>query len=339
MRTSVGGAVRRYLPGVATLVAVAAAARIAGEVLPGVTPLVVAVATGALVANTVGAPDSLAPGIGLHDRLLEAGVVLLGASVSLAAVAAAGPVLVGSVVCVVAFGLLCVESLARLAGLDARTGSLLAAGSSVCGVSAVVAAAGAIDADESQVAYAAATVLLFDAVTLVAFPPLGSALGLEPRAFGVWAGLSMFSTGPVTAAGFAVSPTAGEWAALTKLARNSLIGVVAVGYSLRYASGGADGRTGRGARSWLATLRDGVPLFLFGFLALASATTAGLVPPALRDAFGVAVDWLFLLAFAGLGFDIRLDRMRVAGVAPLAVVGAYLLIVSGLTYLFVTAAL
>lgn len=337
---SVGEFLRQYLPGIATLVAVAAAARVVGAALPGVAPLVVAVATGVLLANTVGTPDRLAAGVGLHDRLLEAGVVLLGASVSLAAVAAAGPLLVGSAVCIVAFGLVCVEAFARLAGLDARTGSLLAAGSSVCGVSAVVAAAGAVDADESQVAYAAATVLLFDAVTLVVFPPLGHLLGLSPRAFGVWAGLSMFSTGPVTAAGFAFSRTAGEWAALTKLARNSFIGVVAVGYSLRYASRHAGGTGGRGGvRSRLAELWDGVPAFLLGFLALAVATNAGLVPPALRDALGVAVDWLFLLAFAGLGFDIRVDRMRAAGVEPLAVVGAYLLVVSGLAYVLVTTGL
>jgi len=53
----------------------------------------------------------------------------------------------------------------------------------------------------SAITFAAATVLLFDAVTLVAFPIAGEWLGLTGRQFGVWAGVSMFSTGPVAAAG------------------------------------------------------------------------------------------------------------------------------------------
>jgi len=59
----------------------------------------------------------------------------------------------------------------------------------------------ALDARGSAITFAAATVLLFDAVTLVAFPIAGEWLGLTGRQFGVWAGVSMFSTGPVAAAG------------------------------------------------------------------------------------------------------------------------------------------
>lgn len=329
--------IRTVLPGVVTLVVVAVAARVVAPYAP-VTPLLLAVAVGAVVANTVGVPAPLEPGIALHSLLLETGIVLLGASVSLAALAAAGPRLLLAVVAVVAAGLLLVELLARLAGLRRRTGSLLAAGAAICGVSAVAATAGALDADESEVALAAGTVLTFDAVTLAVYPAVATTLALDPRVFGVWAGLSMFSTGPVTAAGFAYHPVAGEWATVTKLARNALIGVVAVAYSLRAAAGTeestvTDAASTDGVRGVAAALAEGLPKFLVGFVAVAALANAGVIAGPARETLVTASDALFLLAFAGLGFDIRAARMRAAGVRPLVVVGVAFLAVSGAAYL------
>lgn len=86
----------------------------------------------------------------------------------------------------IAFTLLTVAVLSRnLFDSPEKVGSLLAAGSSICGVSAVVAVAGAIKANEDQIAYAAATVLLFDALTIFVYPILGQALGLSDVAFGI----------------------------------------------------------------------------------------------------------------------------------------------------------
>lgn len=325
--------IRRYVPGLAVIVAIAASATVIGNSITGVAPLVVAVALGALLANTVGCPTWAEPGIDTHKLLLETGIVLLGASISLVAVVAAGPQLIAAVVGVVALGILLVEALARLAGLAGRAGSLLAAGSSICGVSAVVAVAAACRADDSTVAYAAATVLLFDAVTLAVFPVLGAILGMEARAFGVWVGLSMFSTGPVAAAGFAHSTVAGEWATLTKLTRNALIGAVAVGYALWYSRSTGSKPEG----SFLRRLAAGVPPFLVGFLLLAIVANAGILPTGTTDLLSTASSTLFLLAFAGLGFEIQVSKMRATGITPIAVVGVYLIAVTITTYLLVTA--
>jgi uncharacterized integral membrane protein (TIGR00698 family) len=319
------------LPGLALLGLVAAAAQLLGTRIPLLSPLVLAIGIGAIVANGVGLPGWAEAGVGRHSLLLETAIVLLGAELSVAALVAAGPGLAVLVVAVVAFGLGLVTVLSRVADLNERIGSLLAAGASICGVSAIAAVAPVCDADEAQVAHAAATVLLFDAVTLVAFPVAGTLLGADPRVYGVWVGLSMFSTGPVAAAGFAHSTTAGEWATVTKLARNALIGVVAVWYSVRYA-GRADG----GAERSLGRTWADFPKFLVGFAALVALTSAGAIPAPAVDAIARTSDALFLLAFAGLGVELRLDRMRDAGLAPVAVLGVALLVVSGLTYLVVT---
>jgi len=162
--------------------------------------------SGFVATNTVGVPDRLEPGIATHKLWLGGGIVLMGASISLETVLEVGGPVLLLVVGVTTTTLLTVELLARnVFGLADRLGSLLAAGASICGVSAVVAVAGAVRAPEEQTAYAAATVLLFDAITIVVYPIVGDLLNLSGTVFGAWAGVSMFSTGPVVAVGFAHS--------------------------------------------------------------------------------------------------------------------------------------
>lgn len=332
------GSVRGQLPGLAALALVAVSAHALAARLPLVNALVLSVALGAAIANLVDLPTRLDAGIERHDLLLEIGIVLLGASVPLESLLGAGEVVVGMVVATVAFGIGLVEALSRwVFPLARREGSLLAAGASICGVSAVVAVGRGIDADRSTLAYVTGAVLLFDAVTLVAFPAIGGLLGLPDRAFGVWAGLSMFSTGPVAAAGFAVSPEAGRWATITKLARNALIGAVVAGYAVAYAreaSSEASTPMAHAAAVW-----SRFPKFLVGFFVVVLLANAGVFSAEGLAAVKATSDWLFALAFSGVGFSIRIGEMRAAGVRPLAVLLVYLLVVGGLTLMAVTAVL
>ena len=317
-------AARPYLPGIAFLAVGAILSHLIAGAVDGLQPLVVAVGIGALVGNTAGTPDAAEPGVGVDKLFLETGIVLLGAAVVIEEFLAAGPTVLGLVVVAVGGGLLLAEAIARgLFRLDGTTPSLLAAGASICGVSAVVAIGRVLDARGSAITFAAATVLLFDAVTLVAFPIAGEWLGLTGRQFGVWAGVSMFSTGPVAAAGFAHSPEAGQWATVTKLARNSLLGGVAIAYSLAYTARSA---TEPGVRRLWAEF----PKFLLGFLAVAAVANSGLLSPAALESIGRVSDALFTLAFVGLGLSIRLREMREVGGAAVGAVLVHLLVVSAL---------
>lgn len=320
-------AARTYLPGLAVIGSIALAADVLAGVVPGTSPLVLAIAFGALLANAVRTPDWARPGIQQHKLLLETGIVLLGASLPLATLRTAGPVVLGLAFGVVVCTVALVEFLARYVfGGDGRTASLLASGASICGVSAVTAVGRSVDADSDTLAYVAGTILLFDAVTLVTFPVLGDVLDLAPKTFGLWAGLVMFSTGPVAAAGFSYSPVAGEWATLTKLVRNSFIGVLAVGYSVVYAGG-----LGRPSPRtvWLQ-----FPKFLVGFVTLATLSSLGFLTATQLALVGRVSDALFLVAFAGLGFDLDVAAIRRAGLRPAGVVLTALLVM-GTLVLFV----
>ncbi|WP_373189374.1 YeiH family protein [Halolamina sp.] len=310
------------LPGLALLAGIGLLGYAVGTVTP-IPGLVAAVAIGALIGNTRGYSARFAPGVRTNKLWLETGIVLMGAGIAVGAVLDAGPAVLGLVVAVVVGTVLFVELLSRrVLSIPEKLSSLLAAGAGVCGVSAVVSVAGSIDAEESHVAYASAAVLAFDALTLVVYPAVGTALSLPDAAYGVWAGATMFSTGPVAAAGFAYSETAGRWAVLVKLARNTLIGVVTVGYALYYARRADSGQLAT-ERPGLAAVVSKVPRFLVGFLLLAVLGNT-VLSAATVEALATLSDLLFLLAFAGLGLGLRTSKLRAAGVGPLAVLLASL---------------
>lgn len=317
--------VRIVGPGLVVLAAIAALSRSTVGPIPGVSPLIVAIGVGALVANTLGVPTWMRPGLKRHKLLLETGIVLLGARLTLGELIDTGPTVLVLAAAVVVLGVFYVEALAgRVFALGRQTGSLLAAGASVCGVSAILAVAGSIDVDEADITYAVATILLFDAVTLVVFPPLATVLGLTGKQFGIWAGLSLFSTGPVAAVGFAVSEAAGEWATVTKLVRNTFIGVLAIGYAGRYAAATDDSVD-------LRQVWGRFPKFLLGFLGVVLLVNAVALPAGAADSIDTTADWLFTLAFAGLGFEINVGRLRDTGIRPVALVFVHLITVSALT--------
>ncbi|MFD1514336.1 YeiH family protein [Halomarina rubra] len=324
-------AIARRLPGLGLLVVGAVCTRLVAQRVPVGSELILAVVLGLVVGNTVGVPAWGVPGVETNPRLLEAGIILMGATVAVGRIVEAGPTVAAVVLLAVLATISMVELVARVADIPAKVGSLLAAGSGICGVSAVAAVAGSIRPDDRQVAYAAATILLFDAVTLFVYPLVGDALALSDIVFGVWAGTTMFSTGPVTAAGFAYSETAGQWAVLVKLARNTLIGVVAVGYAVLYSrhseAASADG-SGGGVRENLRHLWTSFPTFVVGFLFVMALASAGFLSDAQVALLETTSDWLFLVAFVGLGTAIDVSEFRETGVRPVLVVLVTLLTVS-----------
>jgi uncharacterized integral membrane protein (TIGR00698 family) len=119
--------------------------------------------------------------------------------------------------------------LGRWFKLKPKLSSLLAVGSAVCGVSAIIATKGAIDADDEDSSYAIAAILAIGAISLFTFPLLGHWLHLSDRALGLWAGLAVDNTAEAIARGALYSDAAAKIAVLAKTTRNAMIGFVVLG--------------------------------------------------------------------------------------------------------------
>lgn len=298
-----------------------------------INTLILSVLLGILVGNTLGVPEWAEKGVGTHKLWLESGIIIMGTTIAINQVISTGPTLLGLVLLTVIFGILLVELISRVTfNFDNETSSLIASGMSICGVSAVVAVAGSIKADESRIAYVVAVVLLMDTITLFIYPFIGSILSLPDRVFGIWTGITMLSTGPASAAGFAYSVESGEWATITKVVRNALIGFVAVAYSIAYAQDGQSSEISEYANSiWRS-----FPKFIIGFIIAVAVSGLGMFSESQISIFDDIYTLFFTIAFVGLGFEIQLKQLRNVGVRPLLPLILSFLVVSMLSLIAVT---
>ena len=137
----------------------------------------VAIVLGLLLRNTLPLPASLAPGLKFATTtILRAGIVLVGIRLSLFDVLKLGIAGLPVVLAAIATGLVFVTWFNKKLGLPPRLGTLIAAGTSICGVTAIVSVAPAIEADEREVAYAVANVVAFGLFGMLAYPYLAHSL-------------------------------------------------------------------------------------------------------------------------------------------------------------------
>jgi uncharacterized integral membrane protein (TIGR00698 family) len=312
------------LPGILLLVAIGLAGKFAEQsiaaygrahdlTLPNIEYVLWAIIFGLIVANTFGIPAICRAGVDTYEFWLKGGIVLLGVRFLLGDVAALGGV---SLVCVaieLAMAIVLMTALGRALKLSPKLVSLLAIGSSICGVSAIIAARGAIDADDEDVSYAMAAILALGAISLFAFPLIGHALGMSDRAYGLWAGLAVDNTAEATAAGALYSEAAGRMAVLAKTARNATIGFVVLGYAVYWMRK----RQGAGISRKGAFLWHSFPKFVLGFLVISGLATAGMFTRAQSADIANMSRWAFLLTFAGVGLRTDIRGLTRQGWRPL----------------------
>ncbi|MEM7481858.1 MAG: putative sulfate exporter family transporter [Acidobacteriota bacterium] len=317
----------KILPGVLVAVAVAAIASFLHGLLPVafgdvLGAVILAVLLGLLVGNSGFLPCWTQPGLRFSfHTLLRIAIVLLGARLSFQQVAAIGGRAVLLIICLMTLALVACWGLGRAVGVSRRLATLIGVGTAVCGNSAIAAVAPVIGAEDDEVSFAVATNTLFGTLAVFVYPLLGVWVGLSDAAFGTWAGTAVNDTSQVVAAGFAVSPEAGQVATAVKLTRNALMGpvIVAMGLMFRAAAGA-------GEASWTKRVKQSLPPFVLGFVAMALLSTFGAFD-ALTAATGF--DWvvvftgasklLILVALAGVGLSTRFAAMRRTGPGPLLV--------------------
>jgi uncharacterized integral membrane protein (TIGR00698 family) len=194
--------------------------------LPNIEYVLWAILYGLLISNTIGIPRVCRLGVATYEFWLKLGIVFLGVRFLLGDVLKLGGISLGFVAVELGISITLMSFLGRWMGLNPKLTSLLAIGSSICGVSAIIAAKGAIEADDEDVSYAIGAILALGAFSLFAFPAIGHALGMSDHAFGLWAGLAVDNTAEATAAGALYSETAAKFAVLAKTTRNATIGFV-----------------------------------------------------------------------------------------------------------------
>ena len=302
--------------------------------LPNIEYVLWAIIFGLVVSNTIGIPAIFRRGVETYEFWLKAGIVLLGVRFLLGDVVKLGGVSLACVALELAAAIVLMTVLGRAFGLSPKLISLLAIGSSICGVSAIIAAKGAIDADDEDASYAMAAILALGAVSLFVFPLIGRALGMSDHAYGLWVGLAVDNTAEATAAGALYSDAAGKFAVLAKTARNATIGFVVLGYALYWVRQ----NQGKEIANKAAFLWQKFPKFVLGFIVISALATAGSFTKAEVDDLANLSRWAFLLTFAGVGLRTNIRDLMKQGWRPLIVGVVGECAIAGLTLVMVLVA-
>jgi uncharacterized integral membrane protein (TIGR00698 family) len=312
-----------------------------------------AILSGALINNLPGGLVQGAlfkPGVAFaSSSVLRAGIVAVGAKLSFADVAAVGAFSVPVVAASVGAGLAVIPRLARVAGLSPRLGSLLAVGTSVCGVTAVSALAPAVGATAAETSVAVANVACFGTVGMLLLPQMAHALlGDCPEAAGAFLGTGIHDTAQVFGAALTYKERffddkVFETAAVTKLTRNLSLAAAIPALAAGVAATAKDTKITQTSSSSLfrGNVRKAVPPFLLAFLAASVARSAGdaaFAGKAAEKEWRRVVDFVgsefgakhcLGTAMAAVGLNLSFAAFSGVGVTPFLVGGAGAVVVSG----------
>lgn len=319
------------------------AALLAVEILPEggtspISPIFVAIALGILVRNGIGLPDFFKSGIGFAVKYaLRAGIILLGLRLSLTEAMQLGAWGLPLIIACISSGLFVTLYFTRKLDQSFRLGTLIATGTGICGVTAIMATSPVIKAKENEISYAVANITIFGLIGMLVYPYLAHAVFAgDPVKAGLFLGTAIHDTAQVTGAALIYaqiygSETVVDVATITKLTRNLFIILVIpfVSYLFFRSSHFDDSEKPGRLPKWYKLF----PIFVLGFLFLsllrtigdASAASTGMafgvLEPSVWEAFysfwsSLGSSYGLGLAMAGVGLSTNLKIFKGLGIQP-----------------------
>lgn len=314
-----------------------------------ISAIMMAIVIGMVIANTIALPESVLTGLRFcTSTVLRVGIMLLGIRLSLVSAGMNALLAVPFVMVAIAVGLTTVGMLGRSMGLSRQLSGLVAVGTSICGVTAIVATAPIIKANESEVSYAVACITGFGLAAMFFYPILGHYLFPDaPMLAGLFLGTSIHETAQVAGAGMMYqaqydAPQALDIATITKLVRNLFMIAVIPLVGILYGDEGTDDVPRR--KRWFAM----VPWFIIGFALMSALRTAGelgerpfgLLEPAQWDAavafLRLTAERCLLIAMAAVGLTSMFSGIRKIGPRPFVLGLFAALVVGGVSLLLIS---
>jgi uncharacterized integral membrane protein (TIGR00698 family) len=321
------------LPGLALSAAIAGAAFALREIpyVGFASPMILAIGIGIAIQNTSGTPAAAKAGITFSMRsILRFAIILLGLQLTAAQLLEVGAVGFAVIAATLVATFVFTTWLGRAMGIDRRLVELIAAGTSICGASAVIATNTVTRAPDEDVAYAVACVTIFGSIAMFVYPLLSNVLQLDPHHFGLWAGASIHEIAQVVAATFQQSRDAGEFGTVAKLARVMMLAPVVITLGLLTT------RRARGIGAESGSAKVPMPWFAFGFVAMVILNSLVDVPHAAMSVIIPITTFLLTMALAAMGLETNIQKLRAKGLRPLLLGAAAFLFIASFSLALVT---
>ncbi len=259
------------------------------------------------------ANEFIQPGV-KTELFLKTGLVLLGTGINLKLlVTAAGGAILQAVILITSVFFFTFWLAGRF-GLDIKLRAVMSTALAVCGVSAAIAAAGAVVAKKEQVAYVIAIVILVALPLMVLAPLAASAMHLPDAVAGAWFGGNIDTTAAVVGAGTIYSNAAQQVASIVKSTQNVFIGLIAFLLAAYYAS-----KTEGSQRPSAKLIWERFPKFVLGFILASILYTLGWIDGGKGTVLEAIKNWAFTLAFVSMGMEFAFGEIKKMGWRPVTV--------------------
>jgi uncharacterized integral membrane protein (TIGR00698 family) len=296
---------------------------------PYIEALVVAILLGMAVRTVWQPSERWRSGIAFSAKqLLEVAVMLLGASISFAAIVASGYLLIGAIAATVVIMIAVSFGLSRMLGLKTKLSILIACGNSICGNSAIAAVAPVIEADGDDIVSSISFTAILGVLMVLGLPLLIPLLKLSATQYGILAGLTVYAVPQVLAATVPAGIVSTQIGTLVKLVRVLMLGPIVVGLSLFAAR--RKRLAGHTKTISLSPFKL-VPWFIIGFLVLAALRSFQLVPDIVIAPVTKIAAILTVVSMAALGLGVDVRVLSTVGGRVTAAVTLSLLLLLGLS--------
>lgn len=302
-----------------------------------ISGIFMAILLGILIRNLIGVPAVFEAGIDFALKYaLRAGIILLGLRLSLGEALKLGAWGIPLIVACIATGLFVTLYFTAKLNQSNRLGALIATGTGICGITAIMATAPVIKARENEISYAVANITIFGLIGMLFYPYLAHFFFAEnPVKAGLFLGTAIHDTAQVTGAALIYAQVFDaneviDVATITKLTRNVfIIAVIPFISYLFFRNRKKNGEGGGDLPKWYKLF----PVFILGFLLLslvrsvgdATAETSGqafgLLPLSLWQEFhsfwsSFGSTYMLGLAMAGVGLSTNLRVFKGMGITP-----------------------
>lgn len=292
---------------------------IAGNALSsdyGFEYVVFALIMGLLISNTIGTPEWLKPAV-QTEFFIKIGLVILGSGILFFEILQGGALGIVQAILVVSVVWYACFWIAKKLKVDEDFAAILSTAVSICGVSAAIAACGAVQGDKKKLSYVTSLVLVVAVPMMVLMPMAVKAFGIPELVGGAWIGGTLDTSGSVVAASALISEAAMKTGVIVKFSQNVLIGVAAFILSVvwTFKTGAVTGEKPSPKVIW-----ERFPKFVLGFLVssivfsffLHSDTIAGV-----KGILGFLTKMWFALCFTSIGLETRFgDLVKMEGGRP-----------------------
>ena len=290
-----------------------------------ISPIIVSIIIGSIIGNTIKKIDNYDEGFSFCIKyLLKLGIIFLGIRLSMSDILLYGSKGLFVIIPCIIISILTVKTLRNYLNISTNMSLLIAVGTSICGATAIVALAPAINAKKEEISYAIANITIFGLLAMFIYPQLAfSILDNNSLAVGLFLGTSIHETAQVTGSGMIYADQYANSSVLDistviKLVRNTLM-VIVIPILAYLSSRGSNEKYNK------VTIGSIFPYFIIGFLIFGIIRTIG-------DQFEYQIgslvwnnfiyitkktaELLLIIAMSAIGYNTKINKFKNLGLKP-----------------------